>query len=264
MTRRRRPVLSRVDTSETIAPIAPPVPREAILASMMTSLPLVAMLLAAAGTWQPAAPGEETLAVDDGGSNVGLIRFDLQRFRPEVVMAGPEHTKTAAALRRDLSAVAAINGGFFDEDRHSLGLRIAGGKTAVPLRHGVDWGVLVLRAGRATIVHSRDFKPDARIEGAIQVGPRLVTAGQPLRLKPQSARRSAVALDREGRTLTLVVSPGPIEAGRLAELLAGLGFHSALLLDGGASTQISAAVGRFTLEVSGAYGVPDALVIRAR
>jgi phosphodiester glycosidase len=231
---------------------------------MMAGLPLVAMLLAAGGAWQHPAPGVETLTVDDGGSNVDLIRFDLQRFRPEVVMLGPERTRTAAALRRDLSAVAAINGGFFDDDRHSLGLRIAGGKTAVPLRRGVDWGVLVLRPGRATIVHSREFKPDARIEGAIQVGPRLVAAGRPLRLKPQAARRSAVAVDREGRTLTLVVSPGPIEAGRLAEMLARLGFHSALLLDGGASTQVSAAAGRFTLDVPGAYGVPDALVVRPR
>jgi uncharacterized protein YigE (DUF2233 family) len=206
----------------------------------------------------------ETLTVDEGGSSVDLVRFDLQRFRPEVVMLGRQGTRTAAALRRDLSAVAAINGGFFDDERHPLGLRIAGGKTVVPLRPRVDWGVLVLRPGRAAIVHSRDFEPDARIEGAIQVGPRLLAAGRPLRLKPQTARRSAVALDREGRTLTLVVCPEPIAAGRLAELLARLGFHSALLLDGGASTQISAAVGRFTLDVPGAYGVPDALIVRSR
>jgi uncharacterized protein YigE (DUF2233 family) len=225
---------------------------------------LVLVFLAAAGAWQTAAPGVETLTVDEGGTNVALMRFDLQRFRPEVVMLGPERTKTASALRRDLSAVAAINGGFFDDDRRSLGLRIAGGRTAVPLRRGVDWGVLVVRGGRASIVHSREFKPDARIEGAIQVGPRLVAGGRALRLKPQSARRSGVAVDRDGRTLTLVVSPGPIEAGRLADLLARLGFYSALLLDGGASTQVSAAAGRFTLDVSGAYGVPDALVVRPR
>ena len=72
-----------------------------------------------------------------------------------------------------------------------------------------------------------------------------------------------MAIDREG-TLTLVVSPAPIDAGRLASRLAALGFHSALLLDGGPSTQLSAASGTFALEVSGLYGVPDALVIRSR
>jgi hypothetical protein len=64
------------------------------------------------------------------------------------------------------------------------------------------------------------------------------------------------------RTLTLVVSPGPIDAGRLAVRLAAL--DSALLLDGGASTQVSAVAGAFTLDVAGVYGVPDALVMRPR
>jgi uncharacterized protein YigE (DUF2233 family) len=230
----------------------------------MTASLLVAALLAATGAWQPAAPGVETLTFDEDGTAVSLVRFDLQRFRPEVVFLGPAAVKTAAALRRDLSAVAAVNGGFFDDDRRSLGLRIAGGKTVAPLRRGVDWGVLVLTPGHAAIVHSRDFRTDPRTTGAIQVGPRLLTGGRPLRLKPQTARRTAVALDREGRTLTLVVSPGPIEAGRLAERLAGLGFDSAVLLDGGASTQASVAAGHFVLDVPGAYGVPDALVVRAR
>src|SRR5260221_11106219 len=189
-----------------------------------------AMWLAAAGAWQPAAPGVETLTVDEGGAGVSLIRFDLQRFRPEVVMLGRDRTKTAAALGHDLSGVAAINGGFFDEDRRSLGLRIAGGKAAVRLRRGVDWGVLVVRAGRTTIVHSRDFKPDARIEGAIQVGPRLVEAGRPPPLQPQAARPSGGALGEDGRTLPLVVRPGPSEAGRLAALLVRRGFHSPLPL----------------------------------
>ncbi len=51
-----------------------------------------AMFLAVAGAWQPAAPGVETLTVDEGGASVSLIRFDLQRFRPEVVMLGPGRT----------------------------------------------------------------------------------------------------------------------------------------------------------------------------
>ena len=230
----------------------------------MASLVVAATLLAPTAAWQPAAPGVETLTFDEGGTTVALVRFDLQRFRPDVVFLGPDGIKTASTLRRDLSAVAAVNGGFFDDDRHSLGLRIAGGKTVAPLRRGVDWGVLVLSPGHAAIVHSRDFRTDPRTTGAIQVGPRLLTAGRPLRLKPQTARRSAVALDRDGRTLTLVVSPGPIEAGRLAQRLAALGFDSALLLDGGASTQASVAAGKFVLDVPGAYGVPDALVVRPR
>jgi uncharacterized protein YigE (DUF2233 family) len=229
----------------------------------MRALWLVLHLLAAGGRWQAVAPGAEALTVDDGGAAVQMVRFDLQKFRPEVVVTGGSG-ETASALRRGRSAVAAINGGFFDPDRRSLGLRIAGGKTAVPLRRGVDWGVLVLRPGQAQIVHSREYRPDPRIEGAIQVGPRLLSAGRPLRLKPQVARRTAVALDRSGRYLTLLAVPSGIEAGRLAGLLSNLGFHSALLMDGGASTQMSVELGALKLDVPGMYGVPDGLVVLRR
>ena len=231
---------------------------------MTTALLITAVLFAGIPAWQPVSGGVETVTIDEDGLSVQLVRFDLQRFQPEVVVTGKDKPTTADALRKDTSAVAAINGGFFDEHRQPLGLRIAKGRTVVPLRRRVDWGVLVLRPGRAEIVHSREFKTDSRIQGAIQVGPRLLASGRPLRLKPQAARRSAVAVDRDGRTLTLLVTRTSADAGRLAALLGRLGFHSALMLDGGASTQMSVAVGAFTIDVAGLYGVPDALVVRAR
>lgn len=210
------------------------------------------------------APGVEHLDLESDGIAAELVRFDLSRFRPDVVVLGAEGARTAAEVRREARAAAAANGGFFDTDWRSLGLRIAGGRTLVGLRPKVDWGVLVLRAGRAEILHSRDFRPDPSIEAAIQVGPRLLVAGRPLRLKPQVARRTAVALDRNGRLFTLVVTRGEVEAGGLAALLAGLGFDAALMLDGGPSSQLSVAVGGLALELRGAYGVPDALVVRPR
>lgn len=227
---------------------------------------LLASLLAVAGppTWQPAAPGAERLTIDEDGVEAELLRFDLERFRPEVVVLGADRPKTAGVLREELGAVAVVNGGFFDPSWRPLGLRIARGKTVIGLRPRVDWGVLLLRARRGRIVHSREFQPDAAIDDAIQVGPRLVLGGQALRLKPQTARRTAVALDREGRYLTLVVTRGSTSAQQLADVLARLGFDAALMLDGGPSTQLSAAVGEIKLEVRGGYAVPDALVLRPR
>ena len=102
------------------------------------------------------------------------------------------------------------------------------------------------------------------IDGAIQVGPRVIAAGQALKLRPQLARRTAVALDREGRSLTLVVSSDPVEANALAQRLVALGFDSALFLDGGPSTQLSLAVGDARAEIPGAYPVPDLLVVLGR
>lgn len=233
---------------------------------MIAALALSTLLVAegGGGGWRALAAGAEHLRVDDDGLRVELLRFDLAKYRPEIVVPGSERPRTAAALREETGAVAAINGGFFDPQWRSLGLRIATSKTIIGLRPRVDWGVLLVRGDRAQIVHSREFRADPAIEQAIQVGPRLLAGGQPLKLKPQSARRTAVALDRDGRTLTLVVTEGATEARRLAELLARLGFHAALMLDGGPSTQLSAALGDLRLDLRGGYPVPDALLVRRR
>jgi len=224
---------------------------------------LALMMAAAAGTpWQAIAPGAERLRLDD--PRLELFRFDLEKYRPEVVVPGPANPRSASALRAETGAVAAVNGGFFDEKWRSLGMRIARGKTLIGLRPRVDWGVLMVRRGRAQIVHSKEFRPDPTIEEAIQVGPRLLAAGQPMRLKPQSARRTAVALDREGRYLTLVLADAPTSAQRVAETLAELGFDAALMFDGGPSTQLSLELGEVKLTLMGGYAVPDALIIKRR
>ena len=188
--------------------------------------------------WATLAPGAEHLHVDDG--NLDLFRFDSTRFRADVAVPGAGGPMTATELRTDCGAVLAVNGGFFDTEGRSLGLRIASGKVAVGLRPRVDWGVLLLSVGHAAIVHSRAYAPDPKTTGAIQVGPRLLVEGQPTPLKPQVARRTAVALDGSGAFLTIVVTRAPVAAQDLAAALARLGFDSALLLDGGPSTQLSA------------------------
>jgi exopolysaccharide biosynthesis protein len=233
---------------------------------MLAAWGVTFMLAAAtpAAGWQSVAPGVEHLRVAEDGVDAELVRFDLERFRPEVVVLGASKPRTAATVREETGAAAAVNGGFFDEDWRPLGLRIMAGKVVIGLRPRVDWGVLVLRAGRAHILHSREYHADPSIEQAIQVGPRLLVDGQPLRLKAQAARRTAVALDRDGRTLTLVATHAPAEAQRLAELLARLGFDAALMLDGGPSSQLSADLGELHLDLRGGYAVPDALVVRRR
>jgi hypothetical protein len=235
----------------------------------MPLLLLVATLLAndargaeAPASWREVAPGVERLHLEEGDTE--LLRFDLARYRAEVLVPGAQRPLTAAAARAGHHAALAVNGGFFDGEGRSLGLRVAGGKTVVPRRPKVDWGVLLVRDGQASIVHSRDYVADARVEAAIQVGPRLLVEGHATPLKPQNARRTAVALDKAGRSLTVVVTRASIAAPALAAALERLGFESALLLDGGPSTQLSAAVGSLRLEIPGLYAVPDVLVLRAR
>jgi hypothetical protein len=233
---------------------------------MPAALAVAMMLFASPGAsaWRAVAPGVERQTVAHDSGAIEFLRFDLERFRADVVVPGVGQPKRAAAARVEAGALAAVNGGFFDTDGRPLGLRIAGGRVVLKLRPRVDWGVLVVRDRRARIVHSREYRPDPAVSAAIQVGPRLLVAGKPLSLKPQRARRTAVALDGEGRLLTLIASQGRMDARELAELLADRGFASALLLDGGSSTQLSAWVGDTGVEVPGGYAVPDLLLILPR
>ncbi len=239
----------------------------------MTALAAALVLLAAVPAppaWQTLAPGatRATLKTEQGQA-IELLRFDLDRFRAAVVVGKgqPPETHTAEELRRGRGAVAAVNGGFFDGRVVPLGLRIAGGEQRFPLRPNADWGVLVLAGRHARIVHTHDYAPPSPqdpIDGAIQVGPRLLVGGVPTKLRPQLARRTGVALDQQGRALTLVVVPERIDANDLAARLAAAGFTDALLLDGGPSTQASVELGSAHLEIAGGYPVPDLLVVFAR
>jgi hypothetical protein len=214
--------------------------------------------------WEAVADGVSLRHDDDCDGD--LFRFDLRRFSASVVVPGPRQPLTAARARAEggPGTVLAINGGFFDTAGASLGLRIVNGKVIQKLRPRVDWGVLLLREGMASLIHSREYVPDAADLGAIQVGPRLVVAGQVTQLKPQSARRTAVAVDRSGRFLTIAVTRARVEATVLAEKLARLGAWSALMFDGGPSTQLSFALGQRSIELTGGYAVPDLLLLRTR
>ena len=215
-----------------------------------------------AWTEMAAGAARATLTAGDG-TKIRLYRFAFPWFEAKVVVGAgkPPHPETAAALRRRLGATAVVNGGFFDERRAPLGLRIVSGETRVPLRPNVDWGVLVLEGASARIIHSREWSPAERALGAIQVGPRLLVDGKPLKLKPAMARRTAVALSRDGRALTLVIVDDPIDANDLAARLADAGFDSALMLDGGPSTQLALGLGEERVDIPGGYAVPDLLVI---
>jgi L-fuculose-phosphate aldolase len=235
-------------------------------ALVIAGLFLAAVLAQAADPagWRTVDRGVEHLRVADADAD--LVRFDLQQFRVDVVVPGAGRPLSAAELRKQRGGVLAVNGGFFDTDGRPLGLRISAGKRIIPLRAVVDWGVLTLRDQGAAIVHSRDYaKQDpAGISDAIQVGPRILIDGRAPGLKPQAARRTAVAVDKTGRFLTFVVARKRVEASALAAVLARLGFDRALMLDGGPSTQLSAAIGTLQLEIPGGYPVPDGLVVRRR
>jgi hypothetical protein len=228
--------------------------------------------------WEAVEQGAERGNAPGGDVPLELYRFDLKFFRLAVVLSKgtvPKPQRAEDVVRGVAGAVAAVNGGFFDERGRPLGLRIVDGDVAVPFRRKVDWGVLHVAGGRAQITHSRDFVAAPGIEAAVQVGPRILIDGVVPGLKPQVARRTAVALNKDGTSVTLVVAPIPIDATTLGTRLAAMGFHSALMLDGGPSTQLSVNLGGLPggkhtpdtpvhKEIPGAYPVPDLLALVRR
>jgi|LSQX01.3.fsa_nt_gb uncharacterized protein YigE (DUF2233 family) len=208
-------------------------------------------------------------ASDAGGrATLHVLRVDPRRYRIRLVTAGEGATATAQEMAERHGAVAAINGGFFDERFRPLGLRVTRGRELRPLRQA-DWGVFLIRAGKAAIVHTRDYRPHG-VEEALQCGPRLVVNGRVTRLKRQSARRACLGIDRQGRVLMVVTEGADLDATRLARVLrapeaeGGLACRDALNLDGGPSAQLHVAARGLHLRLPGTWGVPDGLAVFPR
>lgn len=195
-----------------------------------------------------------------GAAHVSVVAFRVPADNLRVV-AG--QTLDAAKWRREKKARVAINGGYFDENGHSMGLRIVSGRSFSSLRKA-DWGVLWTRGNRAHIVHTRDWNPKTRADQAIQCGPRLVVNGKTTDLKNQYGRRTGVGIDRTGRIL-VAVADGNLSLPEWAAVWAardGLNCRDALNLDGGPSSQLSLKTASKTAEIAGGWPVPDALTIQ--
>jgi uncharacterized protein YigE (DUF2233 family) len=217
--------------------------------------------------WQTVVPGVEFKKIQikdsdflNDSAEVNVLRLDPKRFH--VVMGS---AKTAEQWREFTQSVAAVNGGFFDENNHSLGLRQANGKELSALRHA-NWGVFFIRNGKARILHTRDFQniDKQSITEAVQCGPRLVVDGHPTDLKDQWARRTGIGIDAQGKVL-IAVCDSEVPLRDWAKFWAatdGLHCRQALNLDGGGSSQLSLKSGNNAIKIDGLWPVPDAVVIR--
>ncbi len=200
---------------------------------------------------------------------VHAFRVDTRiwRFRAVRAPAGGRDTVHAMARREGLAL--AVNASFFDQRGRPLGLIVDRGRQIQPVRK-VDWGVFFAdRAGRARIVHARDYRQSPEIDVAVQSGPRLVVSGRVLDLRPQLGRRTAVCVEDSGRVLLVVTEQGVLLQD-FAELLArspgkgGLGCRDALNLDGGKSTQATLFLPGALWDLYGGALIPVVLGVQPR
>lgn len=183
----------------------------------------------------------------------------------------PSRTRaTVSTLAKERPLPLVVNGTYFDEKDRPLGLLVGEQGEINPLRRA-DWGVFYVTGGRAALVHTTEWRKlkATKREFAIQTGPRCVIDGEPVKLKPQVARRAALGIQTDGRVL-IAVSTSELLSADLARFMAkpeaegGLACRHAVMLDGGGSAQVWARFGDRQWHVPGAWPVPNAVAVMRR
>ena len=211
------------------------------------------------GHWKELQPGFLYQRISN--QPIHFFKIDLTKYRFDLLMASDygSSSLTADTYQKNSKALLVINGGFFDQAYHSLGLLYRRGQKVQSMRP-TSWGIFLVRGQKSLqplILRPQEWNP-TDVMMAIQVGPRLVINGQLPSFKDISvARRSAV-----GITSTNEGGIGLSELGltlqQWAELLKKECLN-ALNLDGGGSSQMSVQLSNFSLQVPGATAVPNAL-----
>lgn len=202
----------------------------------------------------PAAPGWSLIAPGIEQRNLDLDLGDEQQTRAVIVRIDP----AAAHLRVHYSpdepqwinewgallpdALVIVNGAFFDETDHALGLLVSEGQTFGSSFTGFGGMLQVTENGvRVRSLVSEPYLGETLIH-AVQAFPMLIETGGVLAPQgdgfDQRSRRTAVGQDRAGRIVFVVI---PLNLVSLAELQQGLlnsdlDLTIAFALDGGGST----------------------------
>ena len=223
-----------------------------------------------ADPWRDIAPGIEYTDLNANPlipwSHIHAFRIDLKKNKLDLVLANDLslHNASVDAFAHHSQALIAINGGFFDRNYHPLGLRIGHQHQHNPLKRISWWGIFYVKDNTPHITSVRDYAHDTRVDFAVQSGPRLVVNGKIPSLRPGYAERTALGITPEGRLIILVTHNSPMTTTALAQLLKSspIRCYNALNLDGGSSTQLTAHMGLFQINVHGFSNVSDAIVVK--
>jgi len=170
-------------------------------------------------------------------------------------------------------AVAAVNGGYFDERYRPTGWLVDQGHELAPKQNRAQGGVLAAAAGALYVgpLGKLPFTPQL----ALQNSPRLVEAAGVVGIRSDDGKRASrtLACDADGRLHLLVIAaplhegPTLLEAARFLARepeLGGMGCDTALNLDGGPSTALWLPASAGIAGVPGAAPVAYALAVLPR
>lgn len=226
--------------------------------------------------WQAGPSGVELRrlqaieAADRPPIPVTIVRVDPASVKLRVAYAPdqPRPLRTWFATERPL---AAINGGFFQDDYQATALLISDGIASGASYDGFGGMLAIASDGRVSIRPLRDqpYDPGEPLAQAMQSFPMLVfPGGEPAQPDEngERARRSALAIDRAGRLLLIACPTSGFTLRGLAQWLShsDLAIDRALNLDGGSSTGLFVADGGLREEIDSFGRLPIVLLVEAK
>ncbi|ACL26030.1 conserved hypothetical protein [Chloroflexus aggregans DSM 9485] len=216
--------------------------------------------------WQVLTNGIEFRRLDVPGSPVQVIRVDPTQVR-FVVGYDPTAPRMLSAWAAQYSAVAAINGGFFDRAGEPVALLISN-QQIIGQSYVEQGGMFAVDAeGRPHLWALAEQPYDGTVfEQAIQGWPLLVRSDGTAAYTDedgQRARRSAIALDNQGRVLLIVAPAASFSLAEWSQFLAtaDLDLTIAVNLDGGSSSGLMAQSDRGNIRIDSFVPLPFALLV---
>jgi uncharacterized protein YigE (DUF2233 family) len=202
-----------------------------------------------------------------GLSLASVVRIDpaLVRFR---VAYAPEEPRALQRWHETNNALATINGGFFDAQNRTTSLLISDGVASGDSYVGRG-GIFAVDANGAVTLRylaEQPYDPAEPWLHALEGWPMLVRPGGVLAYTfedNERARRSALAIDRDGKVLLIAVATPTLTLRELAEWLAtsDLAIDAALNLDGGSSTGLLLSGAQQTERIDAFVPLPIVLMV---
>lgn len=173
--------------------------------------------------------------------NIYLLRLEPERFDFRIGYR-PGQPQPLAAWQMETDAFIVLNGGFFTEEFVATGLIVADG-AASGVSYGDFAGMLAITDAGPDLrwLAERPYSSTESLLYALQSFPLLVKPGGALGFPDEDgnpARRTAVAMDADGRFLIILTRQGNFTLHQFSRWLTGsdLGLDIALNLDGGPSS----------------------------
>lgn len=206
--------------------------------------------------------------ISEGGESglLHVFEIDPSRYPIHVVQAKDyqQGATTARALAVKSGALLVINASYFTPEFSPLGIIVRDGKILNPI-HKTQWfSIFQIRGGIPAILPQGEFSLAPDLQVALQAGPRILIRGEPPTLKPQRAKRSAIAINPKQHLVIAITEGLAISMKELSKFLKEeMQCQEAMNLDGGSSSQLYAKYKGFLLDIQNESLVPNGLGVFA-